>query len=210
MGPHTAESETDRWLQAVESHQPPERVEFTIAQPRAAEIYYSTCGKIDQHNRRRHDSLMLERKIETVDWSKRVNLSIFGMIVVDSYLVYSQVQDSSEPEKEFYTYLAEELIDNTYDQVARRPRSSNIASPEMMGRDGMPRSGGLFGHLTPTKRKRRDRNNQLQQGRCCLCHKKTSSVCSSCRDESQKEVWCCHSKTGRDCFAQHYSSIHNS
>jgi hypothetical protein len=154
--------------------------------------------------------LMLERKIETVDWSKRVNLSIFGMIVVDSYLVYSQVQDSSEPEKEFYTYLAEELIDNTYDQVARRPRSSNIASPEMMGRDGMPRSGGLFGHLTPTKRKRRDRNNQLQQGRCCLCHKKTSSVCSSCRDESQKEVWCCHSKTGRDCFAQHYSSIHNS
>jgi hypothetical protein len=159
MGPHTAESETDRWLQAVESHQPPERVEFTIAQPRAAEIYYSTCGKIDQHNRRRHDSLMLERKIETVDWSKRVNLSIFGMIVVDSYLVYSQVQDSSEPEKEFYTYLAEELIDNTYDQVARRPRSSNIASPEMMGRDGMPRSGGLFGHLTPTKRKRRDRNN---------------------------------------------------
>ena len=51
-----------RQIEPLDSQAPPERVEFTIKQPRAAEIYYSTCGKIDQHNRQRHDTLKLEKK----------------------------------------------------------------------------------------------------------------------------------------------------
>jgi hypothetical protein len=31
-------------------------------QPRAAEIYYSCCGKIDQHNRHRQSTLAIERQ----------------------------------------------------------------------------------------------------------------------------------------------------
>ena len=49
-----------RQIEPLESQAPPEMVEFTIKQPLAAEIYYSTCGKIDQHNRRRHDTLKIE------------------------------------------------------------------------------------------------------------------------------------------------------
>ena len=48
-------------IKPLESQAPPERVEFTIKQPKAAEIYYSTCGKIDQHNQQRHDTLKLEK-----------------------------------------------------------------------------------------------------------------------------------------------------
>jgi hypothetical protein len=66
----------------------PERVHMTIDVPKAAEIYYSTCGKIDQHNRCRQDTLNLEKKLETKEWNRRVNMSIFGMIVVDSWMLY--------------------------------------------------------------------------------------------------------------------------
>ncbi len=51
-----------RWRQIGDDPEAdPTRVELTIAQPRAAEVYYSACTKIDQHNRDRQDTLMLER-----------------------------------------------------------------------------------------------------------------------------------------------------
>ena len=195
-----------RQVQPVETQLPPERVELTIDQPIAAETYYKVCGKIDQHNRSRHDNLMLERKIHTKDWSFRVNLSIFGMIVVDACNVYRQLRARPENERTFYNKLAEELIDNQYDRVRCRTRSGATASPELIGQDGMPRAGGMSAHLTPTKRKRNKGTSRfLGQGRCCICSKKTTSVCSRCLDNEEKEVFCCHSKTGRDCFAQHCS-----
>ena len=51
----------------IESQEPPVRVEFTINQPKAAKMYYNTCGKIDHHNRWRHDTLRLEIKVDTND-----------------------------------------------------------------------------------------------------------------------------------------------
>ena len=45
--------------------------------------------------------LGLESKLETNDWSKRVNMSILGMIVVDCFLVYSQLVQQ-EAENDFY------------------------------------------------------------------------------------------------------------
>ena len=62
-----------RQVAPIESQEPPVQVEFTINKPKADEMYYNTCGKIDHHNRRRHDTLRLEIKVETNDWSKRVN-----------------------------------------------------------------------------------------------------------------------------------------
>ena len=56
----------------------------------------------------------MERKVETNDWSKRVNLSILGMIIVDSYLVYSKLVNGFENESNYYVWLAEELIENRY------------------------------------------------------------------------------------------------
>jgi hypothetical protein len=87
---------------------------FTIPQPKIAEMYYSTYGAIDRHNRLCQDDLRIEKKIKTKDWSRRVNLSIFSMIVVDTWLVFNAMRNTPTDElnqKEFYSVLSEELID---------------------------------------------------------------------------------------------------
>jgi Transposase IS4 len=55
---------------------------ISVPQPKATEIYYSTCGKIDQHNRDRQATLGLERQIKTHDWASRVNMSILSMCIL--------------------------------------------------------------------------------------------------------------------------------
>jgi hypothetical protein len=67
----------------------PQRVTFQIKQPIVAELYYDCCAMVDRHNRCRQDDLMLERKFVSMDWSVRVGHSLLGMIIVDSWLLYS-------------------------------------------------------------------------------------------------------------------------
>ena len=75
----------NRWRQvSLELDALSENVELTIPQPKATEVYYRTCGVIDQHNRHRQDNLKTEKKLETKKWDMRVNLTIFSMIVVDT------------------------------------------------------------------------------------------------------------------------------
>jgi hypothetical protein len=101
----------------------PERIKIVVPQPKSAELYYTTCGMVDRHNHHCQDTLMIERKVGTLDWSMRVNLSIFGMLVVDTWQAYSQCtgrnggNGKDKNQKDFYTYLAEELVDNQYDIV---------------------------------------------------------------------------------------------
>jgi hypothetical protein len=102
---------------------------------------------------------MLERKVKSHDWAKRVNLSLFAIIVVDTYLVYSQSTDCEETQKEIYHEPIEELIDNNFDGAAaggRRPRDNTGVvdrNPALSTTKGVPRSG-VDAHLTPTKRMR--------------------------------------------------------
>ena len=64
----------NRWRQvSLELDALPENVELTIPQPKAIEVYYRTCGVIDQHNRHRQDNLKTEKKLETKKWDMRVN-----------------------------------------------------------------------------------------------------------------------------------------
>ena len=123
-----------RQVLPIESQETPVRVEFAINQPKAAEMYYNTCGKIDHHNRWRHDTLRLERNVETNNWSKQVNQSILGMIVVDKFLCYNQLVDESEKEGDFYLRLAEELIDNKYDSIQLFPRNGTIEELLVVGK----------------------------------------------------------------------------
>ena len=86
----------NRWCQvSLELDALPENVELTILQPKAMEVYYWTCSVIDQHNRHCQDNLKTEKKLETKKWAMRVNLTIFLMIVVDTWLVYSQAMGST-------------------------------------------------------------------------------------------------------------------
>ena len=175
-----------RHVAPIESQEPPAQVEFTINQPKAAEMYYNTCGNIDHQNRRRHDNLRLERKVETNDWSKRVNPSILGIIVVDTFLCYNQLVDKIKKEGDFYLRLAEELIDNKYDSIQLRPRNctaEETPSLEAIGKYGRPRSGIRI-HLTPTKRRSKGSNIVLHQGMCKICKAKSSHECSVCVDKN--------------------------
>jgi Transposase IS4 len=209
-----------RWRQVNKSpNAEPEKVTLQIPIPRAAELYYSCCGKIDQHNRDRQDTLGIERKLKTHDWSLRVNLTIFGMIVVDTWKVYSQLSfgeeddNQRESQKNFYGNLAAELIDNNYDRVggARAKRRSDSSDDEII--DSFPKSG-VDAHLTPTKIRRNDKNDRGThsfQGRCRVCKLKTTYQCSVCRDDPniKDQGWLCHTKNGKTCFPEHLAAHHS-
>ena len=80
----------------------------------AAEV----CAMIDCHNRHQQATMGIENKLVTQNWSMRVNLTIFSMIIVYTWLAYSQCKGEgmmAKKQKTFYTLLAEELIDNILD-----------------------------------------------------------------------------------------------
>ena len=212
-----------RWRQVDETaNAEPQQVQLTIPQPQACEVYYKACGMIDRHNRCRQDTLQLERKLGTLDWSMRVNMSLLAIIIVDSWLLFKQCTKSQEREKDYYTFLAEELIDNQYNTQGPGQRRSgratvpNTPSPSAIDRaTGAPRAG-IYAHLTPTKKKRKTATGELTkhmlQGRCRVCKvKKTLYLCSACLDENEQcpgaavDPWICYTKSGSDCFAKHIS-----
>jgi Transposase IS4 len=230
-----------RWRQLEDDRfAPPEQVTFHIAQPYAAELYYSACGKVDQHNRDRQDTLQLECKIGTQNWATRVNHTILAMCVVDSWKIYSRLafgidQSATETQGDFYGHLAAELIDNNYDQVAavrrsigqstgRRPDNillsdsssvSNITGALFNNSTNRPRSGVDL-HITPTSKKRKNRDGEVvtgkKQSRCLVCSAKTSFLCSWCRDTYPNEEvgWVCHTHNGKVCFHTHIHNMHTS
>ncbi len=209
-----------RWRQVnQEPNAAPQQVMFTIRQPKIAEMYYTTCGAIDRHNRLRQDDLRIEKKIETKDWSWRVNLSIFSMIVV---LVFNAMRNTPTVEldqKEFYSVLSEELIDNSYGSrgcPSSQPQSlpTNAASFVQDAciralESGGPHAG-LLTHLTPVKQLKSNKGERTSfryQGRCKECQKKTTWQCSDCGDGG-KTVYLCATKNGQRCFLDHLARNH--
>ena len=169
---------------------------------------------IDRHNRHRQNTLGIENKLVTQNWLMRVNLTVFSIIVVDTWLAYSQCKGKSamlEKQKTFYTLLAEELIDNRLDMPNVRLRLS-MPQAELnqmiFDRMGDPRAG-VSAHLTPTKRKKRTVNGDILpyslQGRCRVCKCLTTFMCSICEDslECTTRTWICHTKKGKLCFPTH-------
>ncbi|KAG7352288.1 transposase IS4 [Nitzschia inconspicua] len=224
----------NRWRQGDDMEAGPRREELTVPTPKVCNIYYDTCAAIDQNNRHRQDNLQIERKIETKNWATRVGTTILGMCIVDAWLVYKGATGTSETQSEFYSWLAEELIDNSYDKdpIWRSTGSVTEASPPQHlfdSRTGAGRSA-IQAHLTPTKRKRKVKGvimqNQFYQSQCVVCASKfkgqkrkgfkSSFLCSICNDESldstaaESKVWLRHSKYGRNCFAEHMAACHSS
>jgi Transposase IS4 len=214
-----------RWSQVDKSpNAEPTRMEKELSQPKAAETYYTGCGKIDQHNRHRQDTLQLEKKLQTNDWSKRVNLTIFSMIVIDSFLLSkgcSAMNNLNFDIKLFLEKLAEELIDNDYDRISLRSRGKKRS------REVEPLTKEIDTTLyltnpTPTKlRKKNKKTGKLsccKQSKCVFCiaaGRKNSWVTTVCREcqkrqpevgNKAKQYWCC--KAGTACFDEHIKTCH--
>ena len=119
---------------------------------------------------------MIETKYETNYWDKRVNLSIFSVIVVDTWYTKSGILGDKNDglEKDFYEGLAGEMIDNKIDDVYNtriRTQRTTDGSSILDIRDGCVASG-VGVHLTPTKKKRYvkgDQTNYIQQDWCAGC-----------------------------------------
>ena len=174
------------------------------------QTYFSAASQIDRHNRCRQDDLKLEKKFEVHEWSMRVNTSLLAMCIVDAWLLYKGGQGSRDcmTPNEFYSILAEQLIDNKY--CTTFTRSQDVAADEVSSIT----LSGIGPHLTPTNRKRKRSDGSITncsyQGRCTVCKglAKSKYVCSHCTRDTSKDVWICHSSTGRDCFRQHLRTNH--
>lgn len=196
-----------RWRQTEHGA---DRSVLTVDQPKVVEHYYSVCSRIDRHNRSRQDDLQLEKKFVTQDWTKRVNLSLLGFCIVDSWLLYSgSYGDASHlSQRKFYAKLSEELIENSWDQGI----SSSASNRAESSADIMP-TFGIGSHLTPTKKRRRNREGDLTNFRaqraCFFCKAKgCTNVCSTCRyDDGLGEVFLCSAKKS-NCFALHCNEKH--
>jgi hypothetical protein len=138
---------------------------------------------IDRHNWCRQDDLQLEHKVKTMTLSKRVNLSVLGMCVVDTYLVLRSVACNERiTQRDFYIELAHQLIDNIFDSTGLRRRQT-IATESVLYNEGELTSGVDI-HLTPVKSKKRKSDGSFTtnraQGRCRVCKVKTTNMCSEC------------------------------
>lgn len=176
--------------------------------PSVAETYYSAAAQVDHHNRCRQADLKLEKKFRVKEWSQRVNTSLLAICVVDSWLLYKGNRGSrgTMSPNDFYTSLAEALVDNTYMVPGTRSTNEHVVQSDMT-------TSGIGPHLTPTSRKRKRVDgtvtSQALQGWCKSCKKyKTKFVCSECSRQHSKDCWVCHSDTGRQCFVQHLRVYH--
>ena len=157
-------------------------------------------------------TIRLEKKVEVKDWSKRVNFGLLGVCIVDSFLLYKGGKGAKfcRDQNSFNELLYEELIDNTMDSVLGKRRIGD-QNTDMEDPKRVPVSG-TGNHLTPRKRHRKEKGtstNALLQGRCMFCKKyKSKFICSTCADVG-KEVYVCHSQTGRECYIGHLEVEHD-
>ncbi len=163
-----------------------------MAQPMACYLYYAACQHIDQHNRLQQASLMLKKKIKTTLWHQRVSTTFFGMCVVDVYRLAIGCQSNkwTKTASNFFEALAEDLIDNKYEQRALRKRVARAAASHhgrqsRCSEDGLlPASKQLCGP-TPTKRFKKKNPTHHDQGKCMICKKSSHAVCRECQDVQQ-------------------------
>jgi hypothetical protein len=90
-------------------------------------------------------------------------MSLLGMVLVNTFraywwMTYPDGIQKEEKQKQFYTNLSEELIDNTLDDRFQLQRKRNEMTDDdespVMGRYGMARMGS-GAHLTPTKSRKK-------------------------------------------------------
>jgi Transposase IS4 len=175
-----------RWRQIDKTpNADPELVDVVVQQPHACYVYYSGCGKIDQHNRVRQSSLMLETKIKTSLWWRRVNLSLFGICIVDAFLL---AQASQGPQRwmsatDFFVALVDDLVDNVYDKRnLRKKMDRRAANDGYFGtKSGVLQADKQLCSATPTKRPKRSNPKHRAQGKCMNCKHLTSHVCRLCQ-----------------------------
>ena len=209
----------DRWRWRQVNQEPnanADRVNISVRQPRACETHHSGCQGIDRHNRSRQAGLKLEKKAQAQSWDKRINTSLFAVIVVDSSHLFKGIHAGASyfsTERQFFERLSEQLIDNTFDTRSLRDRKrppQALVDRDVNLPDTIPSSLQLLG-VTPTKRHKKNHAKHLLQGRCLICRGESTHVCRECQSAvgpmAKKQVWICH-KAGHVCMGRHILAAH--
>ena len=207
----------ERWRQLGDDpNAPPQQVCIQIPQPLAVERYYEGAGTIDVSNKVRQHELMMDRRLQTNQWDYRVNFGILGIIFTDTWYLYQQtVAKPDECPNEFFSKLADEMIDNT---EGVRPSRARVVSPTDMDTDAV---SNVVLRQTLRKRKGQGSTNadgsaKAGSGRCGGegCNKYTSWVCGACThptDPNQRQTWYCRPMAGCKCTAweEHKNCMHS-
>ena len=139
-------------------------------------------------------------------------MTILSICFVDCWLLYSKATNTTETQKQFYTGLAEEMIDNR--RNGHRKSMGVVVGNGVSNHQYVSNPSGLHIHVSPTKIYRKDNkgNNTRyrKQGRCKVCLQKTTHICSECNaNNNNNSAWICHPKSGRCCFSEHISCKHS-
>eukprot|EP00170_Pyropia_yezoensis_P004870 contig_19818_g4884 len=155
-----------RWRQVEDDAQ---RVALTVPIPEVAVVYYNCCSMIERNNRCRQEDLQLDHKLVTHDRSMRVNLSLLGIFIVDSWLLYIGARGAAAAltQSRYYEDLAAQLIDNSFDTVGMRPRS--VPDADGHGDGPSPPRYGVGVHLTPTLKRRTEASGKEADQRGVPC-----------------------------------------
>jgi Transposase IS4 len=206
-----------RWRQVDAGNAPPIYRQIMIQQPQVTEAYYNACGKIDQHNRHRSDNLQLERKIKTMEWWRRVSMTLFGMCITDSYLLMVGCRGENcgfRTARDFFDKLSEQLIDNTFefrDLRRRNKRAFNSANPLAIANDEVLDANLHMIGITPTRKRKKSQPSKRAQGRCMVCEASTTYTCRECQrfqpDPKGHQYFICN-KEGKKCMGIHILQEH--
>jgi len=212
----TIERKRDR--QVDTSHNAlPSKVIIDVPQPLMISQYHECVGNVDFHNRVRQSYLGLEY-IPTKEWSRRANLSILGMILVDTALFYKHIaQVKYHTFRQFFGQLADELIDNTVDDRALRS-TVNDGSAATSERPVMRKTS-----LCRISKGKKTSHHMQGRCKCKSCegkkksgdgsgNPKTSFVCSACtRDDGNnpQQWWLCSSMERPGCWRKHCQAMHS-
>jgi len=146
----------------------------------------------------RQAEFMFERRLKTSDWSMRVNFGILGIIFTEAWYLYQQtVATPDNSPNEFFSKLADEMIDNKEGLSARTVSPTEFDTDDDEEIDNEP-------DLRLTRRVRPSEPMKKAQGRCGgkSCDKYSSFVCSACTHPTytaKKQHWFC--RPGNGCNA---------
>lgn len=203
-----------RWRQLddLTTNEPPLRMLMEIPMPKIVEAYFGFASKIDQLNSQRQKQLEMEKYVRTKDWSKRVGLSILSMCIIDAMNFHQQCKPDEETDRdphEWFSRLAEELIDNKIDSRVSTRRAAAAASASAPQQQSATRTmhPDMIPGLTPVKEK--NTKGFAKQRWCRECKNfRATTQCRVCSFEEGAPVYVCNTKSGRNCWNDHYADHH--
>lgn len=201
--------------------------DIQFERPEIVSTFHNFAGMIDLNNRYRQQYLKLETTWKTQSWHLRTNMSVFGVHVVDSWMIYQAATGCDWKQRRFYSILSSQLIDNNWDNargelfrnsktalngidLAAPQQKDESSSDENDGNEWTPLGAGI--HLTPVKET--DKRGHRIQFRCSHigCTRKVTHECSLCFSAKQSNhgsrFFCCKPDK-KSHWKQHLKEYHD-